>query len=112
LVGYFAVAGAAAYGAPGGSAAGATVYIVETPVSWQYAPQNIRVVLGVNSTVTWDSHSISYDTVTEDSGLFDSGVIPPGGTYTYAFTSPGVYSYRCIYHPWMAGTVTVLPSTK
>jgi len=113
LVGYFAVTGAAVYGAPRSPpSGGATVYIVETPVSWQYSPQNIRVILGVNNTVTWISHSTSYDTVTEDSGVFASGVIAPGGTFVYEFTHPGVYSYRCVFHPWMVGTVTVLPNTK
>ena len=87
-----------------------TVYILESPVTWNYSPQNITVVIGVNSTVTWVSKSISFDTITSDTGLFDSGNIPPGGTFTYSFTSPGSYGYDCIYHPWMVGTVTVLPA--
>ncbi len=85
----------------------ATVYISETPVSWQYSPTTLKVVLGVNATVTWVSRSISYDTVTDRSGAFDSGPISPGGTFTYTFTSPGNYDYYCIYHPWMTGTVVV-----
>jgi len=91
---------------------GSTVYISETPVSWQYAPQQIEVVLGVNSTVTWVSHSISYDTVTDRGGSFGSGPIPPGGTFSHTFTAPGVYDYYCLYHPWMTGTVTVVSSTS
>lgn len=107
LVGYFAFTGyvLAAQGASTGRAA---VTIIETPVSWQYSPRDIVVVLGVNATVTWKSQSISYDTVTSGSGTFDSGPVPPGGTFTFAFASPGVYEYHCAYHPWMAGTVTVL----
>jgi plastocyanin len=113
LVGYFVATAAAVYGAPGSPIArGAVVYIVETPVSWQYSPQNIEVVLGVNNTVTWISHSVSYDTVTSNSGEFASGVIAPGGSYSYTFADPGVYTYRCIYHPWMVGTVTVVTSGK
>jgi plastocyanin len=88
---------------------GSTVYISETPISWQYSPQSIRVVLGVNSTVTWVSRSIAFDTVTARNGAFASGVISPGGTFSYAFTSAGVYDYYCQFHPWMTGTVTVLP---
>jgi plastocyanin len=107
LVGYFA---ATAYALAGPQPAfnGPTVNISETPVSWQYSPQQIRVVLGVNSTVTWVSRSIAYDTVTDRGGTFGSGAIPPGGTFTYTFTAPGVYQYYCLYHPWMTGTVTVL----
>ncbi len=87
-----------------------TVYIVESPLTWNYSPQNITVVLGVNNTVIWVSRSVSFDTISSDSGLFDSGNIAPGQTYSYTFDSPGVYSYDCVYHPWMQGTVTVLPA--
>ena len=107
LVGYFS-ATAYALAKPQPASGGPTVYISETPLSWQYSPQQITVVLGVNSTVTWVSRSISYDTVTDRGGAFGSGAIPPGGRFTYAFTAPGVYDYYCLYHPWMTGTVTVL----
>ncbi len=108
LVSYF-VATAYALGTAGPAPSGTTVYISETPVSWQYSPDSVRVVLGVNSTVTWVSRSVSYDTVTARDGTFNSGTIAPGGTFSYAFTKPGVYDYYCQFHPWMTGTVTVLP---
>jgi len=113
--GYFTVTAyaLASQGAP--PAGSAVVYIAETPVSWQYSPQNITVVLGHNNTVTWVSHSISYDTVTgrEAKGGqcgvgFSSCPIAPGQTFTYTFTEAGVYQYYCVYHPWMSGEVTVL----
>ena len=109
LVGYFA-ATAYALAGPQPAVNGSTVYISETPVSWQYSPQQIKVVLGVNSTVTWVSRSVAYDTVTDRGGAFGSGAIPPGGTFAHTFTAPGVYAYYCLYHPWMTGTVTVLSS--
>ncbi|HUK80027.1 MAG TPA: DUF1404 family protein [Nitrososphaerales archaeon] len=109
LVGYFA-ATAYALAGPQPAVNGPTVYISETPVSWQYFPQQIKVVLGVNSTVTWVSRSVAYDTVTDRGGTFGSGAIPPGGTFAHTFTAPGVYDYYCLYHPWMTGTVTVLSS--
>ncbi len=107
LVGYFATAVLAVSTSDPGQESGNTiVYIVETPVSWQYSPENVTVVIGVKSTVTWVSNSISYDTVTDKAGSFRPGPIAPGQTFTYSFTQPGVYSYSCIYHPWMTGTVT------
>ncbi len=109
LVGYFAATAYALGTAQPVQSGGPTVYITETPVSWQFSPQQIRVVLGVNATVTWVSRSISYDTVTDRGGGFGSGPIPPGGSFVYTFTSPGVYEYYCQYHPWMTGTVTVIP---
>jgi plastocyanin len=113
-VGYFSLT-AYALGTQGAPASKAVVYIEETPVTWQFSPENITVVLGVNSTVTWVSHSISYDTVTGRGGGgegcgtgFSSCPIAPGQSFTYTFTQPGTYEYYCEYHPWMVGSVTVL----
>ena len=107
---YFAMTAVALGGlSGGGSEGGATITMVETPVTWQYSPQVAHVVLGVNSTVTWVSHSISYDTVTSRNGTFDSGPIAPGGTFTYTFHEAGTYQYYCVYHPWMTGAVVVSP---
>ena len=114
-IGYFSITAYAlsSLGAP--PSTGAVVYIQESPISWQYSPQNITVVLGVNATVTWVSHSVSYDTVTgRGAGPgpcgagFSSCPIGPGQTFSYTFAEPGVYEYYCIYHPWMVGRVTVL----
>ncbi len=109
LVGFFASSALAIAVAPPPhqSSSSVQVLIVETPVTWNYYPQDVTVVLGVNSTVVWVSHSLAYDTVTGANGTFASGSIPPGGTFSYTFTAPGTYSYRCIYHPWMTGTVVV-----
>lgn len=107
LIGYFAVTTVAIAASPSGRG-GSVVYIAETPVSWNYSPQNITVVIGVNSTVTWISHSISYDTVTGVNGSFGSGPIAPGQTYSQTFTKAGLYEYHCVYHPWMTGYVNVL----
>jgi plastocyanin len=109
LLGTVGYGGYVAYGLSSqASQAGVVVTIQETPYSWQYSPQFIKVVLGVNNTVLWRSESISFDTVTV-SGIFDSGAIPPGGAFSHTFTQPGTYSYYCAYHPWMKGTVEVLP---
>jgi plastocyanin len=112
--GYFSFAAYAVAQAPP-STSGAVVYIDETPVTWQYSPQNITVVLGLNNTVTWVSHSLSYDTVTGrgssggQCGIgFASCPLAPGQKFAYTFTTPGVYQYYCVYHPWMTGTVNVV----
>ncbi len=83
------------------------IYIEESPVNWQYSPQVIQVVIGVNNTVEWDSHSFTFDTVTSSTGLFGSGSLAPGSTFSYTFTQPGTYNYYCQYHLWMHGTIIV-----
>jgi plastocyanin len=72
-----------------------------------YAPDNITIVLGVNSTVIWTNNDVSSHTVTANDGSFDSGIISQGSSYSYTFTKPGVYEYHCRIHPWMIGTVVV-----
>jgi len=70
-----------------------------------YAPTIYNVTVG--ATVTWVNHDGSTHSVTEDNGLFDSGPIPPGGSFSYTFTQAGTYQYACSYHPWMTGTILV-----
>jgi plastocyanin len=81
-----------------------------------YNPDNITVVLGVNSTVVWKNNDSAHHTVTTSlapSGAsFDSGNIPSGGCYAHAFTALGTYKYYCSYHPWMVGEIRVVNSSS
>jgi nitrite reductase (NO-forming) len=74
--------------------------------SLYYSPQTITVVIGINNTVTWTNNDNTAHTVT-DTGVFDSGYINPGQSWSYTFTTPGTYQYHCSIHPWMTGTVIV-----
>jgi len=72
-----------------------------------YSPPTITVVIGVNNTVTWVNDDNAPHTVIGADGLFSSGNLNPGQTFTYTFTTAGSYAYYCSYHPWMKGTVIV-----
>lgn len=72
-----------------------------------YSPSTITVVMGVNNTVIWVNSDNAPHTVTSANGVFDSGNMNPGDTFKFTFTTPGVYSYVCSYHPWMKGTIIV-----
>ncbi|HME18720.1 MAG TPA: cupredoxin domain-containing protein [Nitrososphaerales archaeon] len=72
-----------------------------------FSPDRITVVIGVNNTVVWTNNDSQPHTVTANGESFDSGFMAPGATFTYTFTTPGVYGYHCTYHPWMTGTVVV-----
>jgi FtsP/CotA-like multicopper oxidase with cupredoxin domain len=39
------------------------------------------------------------------------GVIKPGQSYRFTFTEPGTFAYHTEPHPWMKGTVIVLPKS-
>lgn len=72
-----------------------------------YSPAAITVVIGVNNTVTWTNSDVAIHTVTASDKSFDSGDVLPGATFSFTFKTPGIYTYHCIYHEWMSGTVTV-----
>lgn len=72
----------------------------------RFDPGPITVVIGVNNTVTWINQDEVVHSVLTTYG-FSSGDIAPGHTYTYTFTTPGVYTYHCGYYPIMTGVITV-----
>lgn len=92
-----------------------------------YSPSDLTVAAG--TTVTWINKDTVGHTVTEGSPnspkpasgrVFDSAhgtsgadviMIPPGGSWSFTFTTPGDYAYYCIPHPYMIAHVTVTPST-
>ena len=77
-----------------------------------FLPSSVTVDVG--GTVTWINsdtvaHTVSSGSIQEGlDGLFDSGFIPPGGSFSVTFdVKPGTYPYFSIHHPWSAGIVTV-----
>ena len=73
-----------------------------------FSPVTITVIIGQNNTVSFVNKDSAVHTVTADDGSFNSGNINPGATWTYTFTTAGTFTYHCIYHTWMKGTVVVL----
>jgi|SRR5579883_808651 plastocyanin len=77
-----------------------------------YDPSVLRVVIGINNTVVWtnaDSTQHTIYTVSVPTGVtsFGNVSVQPGGSYSYTFTTPGIYKYFCNIHPWMGGEVIV-----
>jgi len=78
-----------------------------------YDPASVTVAKG--GKVTWTNHDPVPHTVTSTSvptgaSPFDSGNMnenDTSNTYTMTFTVVGAYQYKCSYHPWMTGAVTV-----
>ena len=67
----------------------------------------IFTVSVVGGTVTWINKDTMSHTVTSDTGLFDSGILSTGATWSHTFTTPGMYPYHCTPHPQMTGTIVV-----
>jgi plastocyanin len=73
--------------------------------SFAFSPDNITVSVG--TTVTWTNNDPVTHTVTSNTGLFSSGSLPPGGTFSFTFTQAGTFQYHCSIHTTMHGTVIV-----
>ena len=67
-----------------------------------------QITINVGDTVVWRNTDTMAHTVTADNGAFDSGTMQPNAAYSRNFTTPGTYSYRCIFHSGMVGTITVV----
>lgn len=75
-------------------------------IDFAYQPQNLTVT--VNSQVTWTNNGMHNHTTTSDTGVWDSGTLSPGQSYSVTFTNTGVYTYHCSIHTFMTGTITVI----
>jgi len=73
----------------------------------QFTPQVITVVIGVNNTVTWTNQDVLVHNILTASGLFASGDLATGASYTFTFTQAGTFPYYCSYHPNHAGVIIV-----
>lgn len=49
-------------------------------------------------------------TVTATGNAFDSAGLDTGASWSHIFTRPGTYTYYCELHPYMKGTIVVLPA--
>lgn len=70
-----------------------------------FTPVALTVVTG--TTIVWTNKDAISHTVTSDAGLFDSGPIKSGDTFSYTFSAVGAYTYHCSIHPTMMGSIIV-----
>ena len=75
-----------------------------------FDPALIKIVIGVNNTVTWKNEDSTWHTAHSNIPEFYSGLIQPGTSFTHTFTTPGVFPYHCDPHPWMTGLIVVKSS--
>jgi plastocyanin len=84
-----------------------------------FAPNPFTESFATKASVKWvnrDQSNNGYGGTTgvthhlvSNTGVFDSGAIGAGGSYTFTFASAGSYPYHCSIHPTMTGTITITP---
>ncbi len=78
--------------------------------TFMFMPSPLEIAVG--TTVIWTNQDGAGHTVTAGApnaltGLFDSGVLSQGQTFSFTFTEAGDYDYFCQRHPSMMGQVVV-----
>ena len=82
---------------------------VTVPVSifqFEFLPTNLTINVG--DTVMWSNDDALPHTTTGNTGVWNSGMLQPGQTYSRTFNSPGDFPYHCNFHFFMTANITVL----
>ena len=76
-----------------------------------YDPPTLIVFVGAE--IIWRNDDSSSHTVTSGNiiegpnGIFDSGLIKAGETFSVKFEESGKFDYFCMIHPWANASITV-----
>jgi plastocyanin len=75
---------------------------------FQFVDDTITVEVG--TVVRWTNNGAVPHTATSDDGgsTFDSGTLSPASSFSFEFTTEGVYPYHCSIHSSMLGEITVV----
>lgn len=82
----------------------ATEHVVDVR-EMAFRPATLTIAVG--DTVTWTNSDSMPHTATSEDDAFDSGNLDEGQSFSFTFTAPGTYDYRCDYHSEMTGTIVV-----
>jgi plastocyanin len=94
------------------AASGATVTVTVGDGGFRFSPSSVTIQRGDTVQWSWSSsgHSSTSGTPGSPSGLWDSGILNQGATFSHTFNSAGSFPYYCTPHGQccgMVGMVTV-----
>ncbi|MGH7776505.1 MAG: cupredoxin domain-containing protein [Candidatus Dormibacterales bacterium] len=86
------------------------VHVLDDPITvGDFSPSTVTIHVG--QSVAWINDSGDWHSVTfSGPGMPNHRSLAPKGVWVHGFTRPGVFRYRCLYHPGMEGVVVVLTS--
>lgn len=75
-------------------------------IDFAFRPKSITLSMGTN--IKWVNGGNAPHSTTSNTGLWDSGVLDPAGTFGRVFRKAGTFKYHCTVHPTlMRGVITV-----
>jgi plastocyanin len=107
LVGSMAVASMAAVRAParGASSVAVTSAARVKIVDLAFRPKTITIAKGTR--LKWTNRGAVSHTTTSNKGLWNSGVLAPGDSFSRVFKRAGTFKYHCTIHSTMRGKIVV-----
>ncbi len=66
-----------------------------------------RLHINIGDAIEWRNRDAIMHSSTSDDGIWDSGLLATDQTYTFVFTTEGIYPYHCTPHPFMMDTIVV-----
>lgn len=72
-----------------------------------FAYHSADLSIPIGTTVTWTNKDGAPHTSTSDDGLWDSGALSQGDSYSHTFDQAGIFNYHCTIHTSIKGTITV-----
>ena len=70
-----------------------------------FSPPSLTVSVG--DTVTWTNNDGIAHTSTSNTGVWNSGSLSNGQSFSFVFGTVGSFPYHCTFHTNMTGTITV-----
>jgi len=75
----------------------------------QFAFKPATITVHPGDSVRFINRDSEAHTATARGNAFDSGGLDTGDSWTVRLTKPGKYPYFCSLHPYMTGTIVVVP---
>jgi plastocyanin len=73
--------------------------------NFAYVPAGMHINVG--DMITWTNQDAVIHTATSDNGVWNSGNLSQGQSYSFTFTNTGTYPYHCAIHTFMMDTIFV-----
>ncbi len=86
----------------------ATTYTVDIQ-NFAFVPAGRHILVG--DIITWTNLDAVTHTSTSDNGVWNSGNLAPGQSFSHTFTSAGDFPYHCAIHTFMHDTIFVSSQT-
>jgi plastocyanin len=90
----------------GSDASGAKALKAVTIKDYIYKPATLTVPKGTTVTFT-NQDSTAHTATSKESGAFESGPIETGKSAKVTLDTSGTFTYYCLFHPFMKGTIVV-----